>query len=234
MINPNLLTETEAARLLNCSVHDLSQHEKNGEIECVHFRDSRMYRISRQPQLYPKPSPKSDVSKIIKQSVGIEADKKDFKPVEPKSLSTKPRSQLVDQLKERGKIIQLMEKTHLMEKKGLISQIKRLIKQRLVAIIALELLIGATIMGGTMAYDEINASKVQVADFYLMANHQQEQLDSVQAQNSSLMLENNKVKKDLRHSKLENVRLDTQLAIQEVKISQARRMISKLVKELDP
>lgn len=219
MINPALLSDTEVANILKCSISELPQRQQAGEIECVQLRDRQLYRLvapkQYRPGGYSESNPSSDSAK--KSSISH--------PVNTESL--------IRQYEDRGKIIHLLEKNHSLYLKKLFSKIKRLRQHRLTLVITLEVLCGAGIIIATLATDKINEAKSQSADMYLMAQHDQQQVIQIQQDQQEMDQQYQKIANHLKENQLEQARLEVNFSIQEIKIQEARKMISRLIEVVE-
>lgn len=219
MINPLLLSDTEVANILKCSISELPQRQQAGEIECVQLRDRRLYRLvaSRQSR--------SDDSVASNSQSGPAKD--------PSALHPGNTDNLVKQYEDRGKIIHLLEKNHSLHLKKLFEKTKRLRQHRLTLVIALEVLCGAGIIFVTLSHDKINASRSQSADMFLMAQHDKQQYLQIQQDQQEMDQEYQKMTSRLKENQLDQARLEMNFSIQKIKIQEARKMISRLIEAVE-
>lgn len=100
-------------------------------------------------------------------------------------------------------------------------------------IVTLEIFCGMAVIAATMAHDTIYDSRKQTADMYLVAQHHQQQYQALEQDNQEMNLQYRKITDRLKASQLEQARLETRLSIQEVNITEARKMISRLVEAVE-
>ncbi len=247
MIKRNLLTDAETAKVLNCSIQDLSQHQQLGEIEEIPFPDHRMYRIIRKhraagtfenhPPTQPDtayPGPQSDQAEAFHpdreraQAVGPRTEEL---VAAPESVAGVNVSLLLEQNKDRARLIREMRKNHALQSNLLRDIISRLRQHRLALIIALEVLLGAAIIFGTLARDRVVTARYDAYDMARMAAYKDRSVQQMQSDVDTLTTQSQQGAKQLRDSQLHSARLKAQLAIRDVKIKEAREMISRLIHE---
>ncbi|MCH9022002.1 MAG: hypothetical protein IID32_04490 [Planctomycetes bacterium] len=139
---------------------------------------------------------------------------------------------LLDQNKDRGRLIQEMEKRHVLEQKELSAEISRVRRGRLYCVIAVELFIGAMIIGTTVMRDQISEVRGREADMYYGALHQEEQYNDLKGQYDSLSVRIVEQAEALKTARLSRAQLEAELVIQDVKMAHARNKISQLAGQL--
>ena len=135
---------------------------------------------------------------------------------------------LLDQNKDRGRLIQEMDKRHALEQKELAAEVGRVRRSRLMCVIAGELFIGVMVIGTTVMRDQVAEARGREADMYYGALHQEKQFNELKGQYDSLTGRIDEQAKDLKAAQLSYAKLEAELVIQDVKMAHARNRISQL------
>lgn len=157
-------------------------------------------------------------------------DRTMYRLIDPRATKTEEVNVtlLLDQNKDRGRLIQEMEKHHALEQKELSSEISRVRRGRLICVIAVEVLIGAMIIGTMMMRDKITEARGMGADLYYRVLHQEKQYNDLKGQYDSLTGRIDEQAKALKAAQLSRAQLEAELMIQNVKMAHARNRISQL------
>jgi hypothetical protein len=247
MIKRNLLTDAEVARVLNCTVQDLPQHQQRGEIEEIPFPDHRMYRIIRKRQAARDFEGRSSVE-TVSDYPGLKSDQPEMnRPDRDQADAATPLfdepvggdvpldgvnvSLLLEQNKDRTRLIREIKKNHSRQMSALQSVILQLRQHRLALIIALEVFLGAAIIFGTLARDKAVEARSDAYDMQRMAAYKDQSVETMKADVDALNSQVQQREIQLRESKVNGARLEAQLAIRDMKIDEARKMISRLIRE---
>ena len=195
MNDAGLLTQAEATKRLNCSIEELSDRTKQGQIEQVWLRDRTMYRVI------------------------------DPEAVKPGEVNV---TLLLDQNKDRGRLIQEMEKRHALEQKALVAEVSKVRRSRLMCVVAVELFIGVMVIGTSMMRDRVAEARGREADMYYGSLHQENKYHELKGQYDSLTGKIDEQAKDLKAAWLSYAQLEAELVIQDVRMAHARTRISQL------
>ena len=139
---------------------------------------------------------------------------------------------LLDQNKDRGRLIQEMDKRHALEQKELSAEVGRVRRSRLMCVIAVELFIGVMVIGTTVMRDQVAEARGREADMYYGALHQEKQFNELKGEYDSLTGRIDEQAKDLKAAQLSYAKLEAELVIQDVKMAHARNRISQLTGQL--
>ena len=139
---------------------------------------------------------------------------------------------LLDQNKDRGRLIQEMDKRHALEQKELAAEVGRVRRSRLMCVIAVELFIGVMVIGTTVMRDQVAEARGREADMYYGALHQEKQFNELKGEYDSLTGRIDEQAKDLKAAQLSYAKLEAELVIQDVKMAHARNRISQLAGQL--
>ena len=235
MTQRDLLTDVQAARALNCPVQDLPAQAERGQVEEVTVHNNRFYRIvppSRGAQENPshpritveKPSRKQDREKFFQPSDG---------PVLSDDVPTGEINValLLEQNKDRARLIDQMTHQHRLRVGLLEKDVERLSWHRLGLIIVLEIAVGAAIIVGTLTHDRLVRTRSAAADYRRMAVYHEQAHQTAQASYDELHTAAAAQQAQLRQANLANARLRAQIDLQEVKMTEARQTISRLLRE---
>ena len=141
-----------------------------------------------------------------------------------------PIEKLTRQYQERGRIIQLLENKHTDQLRTLFTRLKRLRHHRLALVIALEIFIGAAIIGSTITHDQLDATRTQATDLVRIAQHQKDQTTLIQQDQKEMHHQYIKIIDRFQASQKKQSQLKSQLTQQNAQITEARKMITHLIK----
>lgn len=109
--------------------------------------------------------------------------------------------------------------------------IARLRQHRLALVITLEIFLGAAIIFGTLARDNVSESRRDAYDMRRMAAYKKQSVEKMQKGLGTLNAQVKQGETQLRESRINRARLEAQLAIRDMKIDEARKMITRLIRE---
>ena len=135
---------------------------------------------------------------------------------------------LLDQNKDRGRLIQEMEKRHALEQKELSAEVSRVRRGRLICVIAVELFVGAMVIGTMVMRDKISEARGMSADLYYRALHQEKKYDDLKGQYDTLTGRIDEQAKALKAVRLSRAQLEAELMIQDVKMAHSENRIIQL------
>ena len=234
MIHKDLLTGIEAAQALDCTPEDLPTQQAKGRIETVVLHNQNYYRlqpasVAAEPMTVPSDkrddrcNTSSSTDSPVQPSDAIEDE--DF-PIGEVNIAL-----LLEQNKDRARLIDQLEQNHRLRMGMLGSILKHVRFQRLALLITLELAIGAAIIIGTLARDGLTRTQSQAWEMRQMALHNEQAYETLKAGYDQLQSRTEDHQNQLHQARKTISSLETQLQIEQVKFVEARKTISRLVRQ---